>query len=220
MLSPNAVSVIRKAMTEEACLQSIDADPETALNSLGSFSETEKKDILQVLQISVSLGINQQLAQARKIESQLDETLAVASELKNALKKTLKQIDVAFQSTMRMYQISFYLGVVLIVAAIIVAVTQKETLIPVVFGTLGILDVITFFLVKPPERLQSSRASLAQLQAALYNWFMDSVNQHGYLTFLQQQQKLDLQSMQQVSDIMMSHTDKTLEMLQKYCKLV
>jgi hypothetical protein len=157
---------------------------------------------------------------ARALAEQGKATMAVASDLKSSLRKTLDQIDSAYRSTMLMYQISFYLGILLILVALGLALTTKESLLPMVFGTLGTLDILTFFLVKPQEQLQNSRASLAQLQAGLYNWFMDSFNQHTFLGLLQQQGKLDAASMQQVSQALMSNTNQTLEMLQKYCKLV
>ena len=78
---------------------------------------------------------------------------------------------------------------------------------------------MNMFLAKPQEKLQSSRANLAQLQAALYNWFMDSVNQNTLISLLQQR-GASVEEMQQVLDSLMGHTDRTLEMMQKYCKLV
>jgi hypothetical protein len=118
---------------------------------------------------------------------------------------------------MLMYQISFYLGVLLIVVAVGVALLGREPLLPAVFGALGTADILAFFLLKPQERLQASRASLAQVQAALYNWFMDSVNLNTLMSKFDQ--KGDLSSAAAVSESLMQHTDKTLEMLQKYCKL-
>jgi len=109
-----------------------------------------------------------------------------------------------------MYQISFYLGVILIIAAVASAFLLKETLISAVFGSLGVIDILTFFLAKPQEQLESSRASLAQMQAALYNWFMDSANQITYLG-----QHFDMETMRSVSESLIAHTEKTLEMLQK-----
>ena len=118
---------------------------------------------------------------------------------------------------MLMYQITFYLGVALIVAATGIAIVGQAPLLPAIFGTLGMADILAFFLFKPQERLQASRSSLAQVQAALYNWFMDSVNLNSMMALYGQSR--DYAGAERMSKSLLSHTEKTLDMLQKYCKL-
>lgn len=151
------------------------------------------------------------------MQEQFFDTLAVAKEMKEGLNGTLAQIDRAYRSTMLMYQVSFYLGVLLIVVAVSTALFGREPLLSAVFGTLGTADLLAFFLVKPQERLQASRSNLAQVQAALYNWFMDSVNLNTLMSKYDQQG--DLAGASAIAKTLLQHTDKTLEMLQKYCKL-
>jgi uncharacterized membrane protein YkgB len=149
-------------------------------------------------------------------------TLEVAQEMQEGLKQTVRQIDEAFRVTMNMYQVSFYLGVVLIVVAVAVALIPHlapNGLLPSVFGSLGILDILTFFLAKPQEALQSSRANLVQLQAALYSWYSDIYNLNSALALFQQQGTLDQANMLSISEKQMEHTERTLAMLQKYCTL-
>lgn len=225
-----AYALLQQVMVDPGLVQRLDSDPSTVFAQAGITDPTEQQQLLTVLRLmwagsqhQTELGQaqqKQQLDMVRAIGEQSQATMDVASELKSSLRKTLDQIDRAYRSTMLMYQISFYLGVALILVAVVMAVTSKEALLPIVFGTLGTLDILTFFLVKPQEQLQNSRASLAQLQAGLYNWFMDSFNQHTFLGLLQQQGKIDAASMQQVSQALMSNTNQTLDMLQKYCKLV
>ncbi len=63
----------------------------------------------------------------------------------------------------------------------------------------------------------ATAGNLSEVQAALYNWFMDSVNLN---TMMNKYDQLgDLKSVAGVSESLMNHTDKTLEMLQKYCKV-
>jgi hypothetical protein len=140
--------------------------------------------------------------------------------MKDGLKTTVTQIDEAFQSTMLMYQVSFYLGVALVVASIGFAAVTKGSLLPMVLGGLGTADILTFFFTKPPERLQSSRASLAQLQIALLNWFNDVINQNAYLAQLNQQGALDMNTFEHLSDVQMEHTERIMRVLQAYCKLI
>jgi hypothetical protein len=214
-----AYALIQQALVDPSLVQRLDSDPDTVFKQAGIDEPGEKQQLLGIIGLIVA-GAYQQNAGAQAMGDQLTETLAVASDLKTGLRKTLEQIDRAYRSTMLMYQVSFYLGILLILTAVVLAITSKESLLPIVFGTLGTLDILTFFLVKPQEQLQSSRASLAQLQAGMYNWFVDSFNQNSFLGELQRQKKLDAASMQQISQALMANTNQTLDMLQKYCKLV
>jgi hypothetical protein len=214
-----AYALIQQALLDPTIVQQLDGNPDTVFSQAGIHDPGERQQLLGIIGLMVA-GASQQNAGAKAMGDQLTETLAVASDLKTGLRKTLEQIDRAYRSTMLMYQVSFYLGILLILTALVLAITSKESLLPIVFGTLGTLDILTFFLVKPQEQLQSSRASLAQLQAGMYNWFVDSFNQNSFLGELQRQKKLDAASMQQISQALMANTNQTLDMLQKYCKLV
>jgi hypothetical protein len=90
---------------------------------------------------------------------------------------------------------------------------------------MGTANALTFFLTNPPERLQSSRASLAQLQCALFNWFSDSYSQNTLGAWLlQDQQKsgkpFDPKPFHDLSETLTNHTDKMMDMLQTHCKLI
>jgi len=215
-MSSEAYVAIRRALTDPDFQQSLRSDTTAALASAGISDSQEVTDLQQIISL-LFIGASQQTSMAKKLEHEQDRTLQTATEMKLGLKRTLEQIDKAYRSTMRMYEISFFLGVLLVLGAMAMAVLARDPLLPAVFGTLGTLDVLTFFLAKPQERLQASRANLAQLQAALYNWFMDSINLNSKLSMLYQSGRLDEATA--VSETLMNHTDRTLEMLQKYCKL-
>lgn len=209
--------IIRQSLVDAQLVEALSKDISATLSQhCGITDPNEVKEFAQVFELLVS-GASQQGKLVQKLEEQFFGTLEVATEMKEGLKRTLAQIDEAYRSTMLMYQISFYLGVSLIIVALGTALIGKEPLLPSVFGTLGTADVIAFFLLKPQERLQASRASLAQVQAALYNWFIDSVNLNTLMNGFAK--KDDLANAVAMSESLMQHTDKTLEMLQKYCKL-
>ena len=185
------------------------------LAAAGMDNPAERQELLNVLNI-MAAGSNQQ----QPMNDSLKETFAVVTRMKDGLKATVTQIDRAFQHTMLMYQVSFYMGVALIAAAIVFAIVNRESLLPVALGGMGTADVLTFFFTKPPERLQSSRASLAQLQIGLINWFNDLFNQNTYMGQLNQQKSLDLATFERLSDVQMDHTERIMRVLQTYCKLV
>lgn len=208
--------IIRQSLVDAQLVEALSKDISATLSQhCGITDPNQIKEFAQIFELLVS-GASQQGKLGQKLEEQFFGTLEVATEMKEGLKRTIAQIDQAYRSTMLMYQISFYLGVLLILVAVGTALLGKESLLSSIFGTLGTADVIAFFLLKPQERLQASRASLAQVQAALYNWFIDSVNLNTLMNGFAK--KEDFANAAVMSESLMLHTDKTLEMLQKYCK--
>lgn len=131
----------------------------------------------------------------------------------------VEQIDQGFRFTMRMYTVAFYLGVLLALVAVYIAVIDGLSLLSIVFGGLGVLDFLGLFFAKPAQNLQASRADLAQLQAAYHNWFLDVYNWNAYLAHFAQTQQVDFAKMKEVSEQLMSNTDRTMALMEKYCGL-
>jgi hypothetical protein len=143
------------------------------------------------------------------------ETMAIATALKAALADNVAQTAVAYGRTMWMYIVSFYMGVAMIGFAIAFAWLDKPPLLSTVFGGLGTANVLAFLFTKPPERLQSSRASLAQLQCALLSWFNDFLNQQTVMQKLDLANKLEPKLFQEFSNDVLSHTERCMKMLQE-----
>lgn len=225
-LDASAYAMIRKARDDRAVLNTL--WPKLTEAGKGTLEEAgltgaDQQEFLQILYAAV-IGVQQQEATAKGNQQRFDETMLVVSDMKNGLRDTIKQIDSAFKQTMWMYAVSFYLGVGLIIAATVSAFYGKQ-LLPVVLGGLGTANTLAFFFTKPPERLQSSRASLAQLQCALLNWFNDFLNRNALMIQISQDQmtsgkEMDPKPYHLLSETLMKHTDEMMRMLQKYCKLV
>jgi hypothetical protein len=244
----SAYAIFRKALDDAPLLSKflpeLTDDGRRALEEAGIPGADQQGEFRQVLNLAV-IGAQQQNAAVRQVQEEISrqqlevtkislqqqvefakdskkylyETMAVMSTMKDGLGKTIHQIDSAFSQTMWMYAISFYLGVALIIAAIVSALYGKQ-LLPMVLGGLGTANTLAFFFTKPPERLQSSRASLAQLQCALLNWFNDFFNQNALMSQLSSGAKLDLAPYKALSETLMNHTEDMMSMLQKYCKLI
>jgi len=118
---------------------------------------------------------------AEYMAAQLRSTGETADAFKTGLRNTIAQIDAGYRSTMFMYRVTFYLGVGLVLTAGYMALTTSERFFPLVFGSVGALDLLGFLIFKPAQQLQASRATLAQLQAAYFNWFIDITNWNSYL---------------------------------------
>ena len=117
---------------------------------------------------------------------------------------------------MTMYKVSFYIGVGLICLAVVLAFVQGKNLLAITFGGLGIGNTITFFLARPAKKLQESRSRLAQLQAALFTWFIDIYNWNSYLILLDRTGQATFQNLKQVSDTTMEHTRQIIDLIGKH----
>lgn len=147
--------------------------------------------------------------------NQLRSTELTSDSFKNGLINSLDQIKRGFNTAMVMYTVAFYVGILLILAALVFAWFKGESLLPVAFAGLGVADLIAYFITKPPLDLQKSRANLAQLQTAYYNWFIDLFNWNSIINSGEEMIHL----YKKVSDMMMRNTERTMKMIEDYCEI-
>lgn len=145
-------------------------DPEGILKEKGITLPDARAYILQSLSSQVALG-----------QESLSNTMALANRFKDSIKTSLDQIETGYKGAMWMYWIAFITGVIMILTAIVFAFVKEKNLLSIVFGSLGTLDLLVFFLVKPPLELQNSRIGFARLEAAFTNWFIDLTNLNSVL---------------------------------------
>lgn len=211
-----AYGIIRRAVADSSFLEKLSEDPDVLISREGITDPKERSELKDLLYIIA--GAQQNSTLSRFIASQLKSTSETADAFKTGLRKTVEQIDTGFRWTMIMYMVAFYLGVGMIVFSIAFAIIMEKTLLPLVFGGLGVADVIGFFIAKPPQHLQSKRANLAQLQAVYFNWFVDVYNWNSYLCTLGQSNSLDYEKVKQISATLLENTDRTMSLVEKYCK--
>lgn len=213
-----AYELLKKAAIDPAFLQSISTAPDVVIQQHGISDAQTTQELKGFLSLMIA-GMQQSSDAQQFLRQQMQSTSATADAFKAGLRTTVEQIDQGFRSTMRMYTVAFYLGVLLVLVALYIAVVDGISLLSVVFGGLGILDFLGFFFAKPAQSLQGSRADLAQLQAAYYNWFLDVYNWNAYLSHLAQAQQVDFAKVKEVSEQLMSNTDRTMALMEKYCGL-
>lgn len=209
------IAMIRQAIEDPAFRQRLTSASDEVLAERGFSEPRDREEARWLLDRLGLLGTEGASEAANK--AQHDTTLDTADSFKSGLRNTVIQIENGFRSTMIMYTVAFYLGVGLIVAAIVMAFVKEKSLLPIVFGSLGVAEVIAYFITKPPQDLQFSRARLAQLQAAFFNWFIDYTNWNGVLMTWAQEGRADLQLVKTVSAILMEHTEKTMALIDTYC---
>ncbi len=209
----SSTEIILKMLNDNSYFQSVNNNPKV-LESEG-LSQSEIKNINSIIEQYLNIiKINQDL-----IKNQSSTTLVAADAFKKGLVETVEQIDAGFRSSMLMYKVAFYLGVCLIITSIVYAFIDRSSLLSIVFGSLGIMDILVFFITKPPQNIQSSRADLAQLQAAFTNWFFDTINWNTFLQYLDRKNEVTFENVRKVSVELLSSTNKTMELIEKYCEL-
>lgn len=213
-----AYNIVKRAIADVRFLQALVSNPDVVILNEGI---TDPNEILQLKQVLAPLiDAVVQTSEVQKIlVGQLRTTMETADKFKAGLRDTIEQIESGYSSVMTMYKVAFYLGIFLILFSLVLAIWRGESLLPIVFGGLGIADVIAYFITKPPQDLQNSRANLAQLQAAYFNWFIDVYNWNSYLSHLNQTGQINFKNVKEVSETLLQNTDKTMELMEKYCEL-
>jgi hypothetical protein len=210
-----AYNVIRQALQDPKFLQAALEDPDNKLPKLGLETQDEINELKVILSI-IKTGIISASQKFDPMQDQQKSTLATANELKKGLVDVTKQIQSGYKHVMIMYNVAFYLGVILIAFSAVFAVWKGESLLPIVFSGLGMADIITYFITKPPQGLQNSRANLTQLQAAYFNWFVDIINWNSFLLNTKQ---VTQDIYQKVSDACLHNTSEMMKLIDKYCEI-
>ena len=133
--------------------------------------------------------------------------------LKDSLKEAMTQAKKGYTYVMLMYVVVFYAGISLIITAVVFAAYGK-TILAIAFGAIGLVDLVTYMLYKPPLDLQTSRSNFVQLSAALISWFTDVMNLNTYLSM--KQQSLSFGDLNQVIDKQTQSTKNLMELIEKY----
>lgn len=194
-------------------------DNETKLNP---DDKNELKTILDSIKGLGTQAMQNNAPQENYLKVQLDamnrsvlNTYDTMDSLKESLQDVIKDAKSAYQYVLLMYLFAFYLGVALIVTSIIFA-AQDKVFFSMAFGAIGLIDIVTHFIYKPPLDLQSSRANLAQLMVILTNWFSDVMNLNTFMG--QQGKKLTLDQLKELSDKQNANTEKMLGLIERYCE--
>jgi len=223
-------SLIFKLTNDFLFLQAYKADPDNLLTNEGFTDQTQVtvlKNVLSPYILSFEQNREIQNRQAEEMQEHYD----VVSELRNGLNKTIRQMLEGYQKTMVMYTVSFYIGVFLILIAVIIGIIDGTSIISIAFAGFGTVDIVTHFISNPPLKLQKSRADLAQLQAAYFTWYQDYRHWASYLTDeyymrykaglvnpeLAQKASADYKkTLQKVSDVMLENTKRILAVIEEF----
>ena len=168
--------LLYRVFFDETFKQSYFMDPEGTIAKAG-ITDAQQSEFLKNL---VTIAIQRPGQSPHLMEHQEDEMKShytVLRNLRNGINETIEQMLNGFRTTMTMYTISFYVGILLIIASVVFTFinpnSQNGSLLAITFAGLGTAEIITYFISNPPLKLQNSRADLAQLQAAYFAWYQD-----------------------------------------------
>jgi len=188
--------------------------------SLSPEDRQELSDILGVLgQMSQNARNynkvnNQVLGKAMELsmENMANTTQTIMS-IKSSLQEVIRDAKSAYKYVLWMYVLAFMLGIALIAVAVVFA-AQGKTILSIAFGTIGLIDIVSHFIFKPPLELQSSRANLTQLMIVVTNWFSDIVNLNTFITA--RGEALTLTELSEISDKQNANTAKMIDLIERY----
>jgi hypothetical protein len=170
-----------------------------------------------VLEVSASAPSATAAATERRAESKL--------ELQQGLVGIIKQIAQSYWYITWMSNITFILGVVLILLSAISSLILQEDTASYLMGALGLAGVIGPLVFRPSLDLQNSRANLAQLQAIFINWINDVHNWNRYWELVMNQNRSSnqppppLEEVSRISSTLVNSARQMMELIEQYCEL-
>lgn len=177
-------------------------------------SDTDKQELLNVLNPIKTLAQIQNPV-FKLHQENIKNSYETMISLKKSIQDVIQDAKKAYTYVSWMYVVAFYLGVALIVTAIVFAALDK-TILSIAFGTIGLADIVGHFIFKPPLELQTSRANLAQLMVILTNWFADISNLHSFIQ--QTNQPITMELFEKISDKQNENTKKMIDLIERYCE--
>lgn len=219
-----ASRVVERAMRDDLFARQLAEAPEQIRDQLrAEFPGLGDSELNKVLEEAVAaLGIYYKLrTHAREEEHQ--QVREMSREFRNGLVDVVRQIEAGYSRVMLMYTVAFYLGIALIGLAVLTSLWLKDNGVALIFGGLGMADVVTAFIFRPAQELQNSRGNLTQLQAAFFNWANDVRNWNAYLERLdisvQRGDKPPFEEFERVSKRVLANTAEMMRLVDLYCEM-
>lgn len=144
----------------------------------------------------------------RKSSQQLEQTA------QNALNDAIERAKNTQQSILSLNIAMFYFGIFLITIAVIVGLVNGNGGYSVVFGGVGLIQVVASFFVGSMERSQKAISDLIQIEITFLNYFEQVNLWELYAGILDSKNKIDKANLEKAADKIQACTKETLELLQ------
>ena len=134
-------------------------------------------------------------------------------EVLNLVKGTIASAQRAFRTSLWMNVTFFSLGIALIILAAVSGVIRGEGTHAVIFGGLGIADVLLFFIFRPMKGVQDSIGNLVQIEIIFLSYY----DQLTYWNiFADKQHNIDFATMEKINASIDKLTTKALKDIQNF----
>lgn len=173
---------------------------------LQSYFDEANKPVIE-MRISNALMMEEEAGKSGK------ETMELVAKLKKSLISNATGTLSAFNRVILFYSIAFFLGIAMMVAAVIFGAMGK-TVLSVAFGTIGLIDIVTYFVKLPANKIQESRSNLSQLQVVLLVWLKDLINNEVLSSKLINTSSPSIKDYKDLADINIENTGKLLRMIE------
>jgi hypothetical protein len=155
----------------------------------------------------------QQLLQDSMAKSGL-ETMALVSQLKKSLINNTDDTMKAYNRVLLIYTTAFIVGLLLITTAIVFGAMGK-TILAIAFGTIGLIDIVTYFIKMPANKIQESRSNISQLQVILLVWLNDLMNNTAVLAGYLKTEKPTIDGYKDITTFGIDNAIKLLKLIEE-----
>lgn len=144
----------------------------------------------------------------RKSSQHLEQTA------QKALDDAIERVKITQQTILSLNIAMFYFGVLLITIAVIVGLVDGNGSYSIVFGGVGLVQIIASFFVGSMERAQKAISDLIQIEVTYLNYFEQINLWELYAGILDSKNKIDKANLEKAADKLQACTKETLGLLQ------
>jgi len=127
------------------------------------------------------------------------------------IKDVMQSSRLAYRTTLLLHNITFYLGIAIIIAAVYASMVGLD-LFSLAFGGIGFSTIAALFLRKPVAGVHRSIGTIIQLEV-IYSNFIKQLGFWGIYVFAFQDKK-KINALEQIRE----GTRINIELVKKYCK--
>lgn len=145
------------------------------------------------------------------------ETMILVDKLKKSLIDNATGTLSAYNRVITIYTVSFVVGIMLIITAVIFGALGK-TILAVAFGSIGLIDIVTYFIKLPADKIQDSRSNLSQLQVVLLVWLKELINNDALCSKILNVENPSIIAYKELTDISINNTTTLLKLIEDLAK--
>jgi hypothetical protein len=153
--------------------------------------------------------IIQKIIEARRLSSQQLEKTA-----QEALNDAINRAKNTQENILSLNIAMFYFGVLLVTIAVIVGIVNGDAGYSIVFGGIGLVQIIASFFVGSMERSQKAISDLVQIEIAYLSYFEQVNLWELYAGILDINSRIDRTNLEKAAEKIQACTRETIELLQ------